>query len=360
YVAATRAQDYLIVSGSLHRAGENSWLRQWLAALGVLDEDLILPDDSVPADDTALINFGWGQCTLTIPRVPPAPDDLMPGSPAAESSPGLGFLDAETAAPVLPPLLADVPFERDAPARALTATQIAKLGHAPYYDPAAQGLAAFRHSVLFDMPEPVRPLVDRTALPDDHRLRRVIGEIVHQALQAWLLPDAADPAVLMQRLETIAWQLGLSDPDHIRLAISRALDLLRRFEGSDVRADLDRASQVYRELPFMYWTGRRMIHGVIDVLYHMPVKGGQWHVMDYKTALVSQAGAYANAKRYYLQVGVYAKAVEAKTGQLPETHLYYIHPGQRVYVKPAYWQAALDRLEDDIRAALAVEQVDEG
>jgi hypothetical protein len=53
-----------------------------------------------------------------------------------------------------------------------------------------------------------------------------------------------------------------------------------------------------------------------------------------------------------LQVGVYARAVEAKTGQVPQTRLYYIHPGRLVFVKPDDWGAALARLEDDLQDAL--------
>jgi ATP-dependent exoDNAse (exonuclease V) beta subunit len=125
--------------------------------------------------------------------------------------------------------------------------------------------------------------------------------------------------------------------------------LLRRFGSSPIRADLDRAAQVYRELPFAYRAGSRTLHGQIDVLYF---DGREWHVLDYKTAPVSWQGAEKNAQRYYLQVGVYAEAVAARTGQTPHTHLYYIHPGRRVYVKPEDWRAALDRLEDDLQFAL--------
>ncbi len=55
-----------------------------------------------------------------------------------------------------------------------------------------------------------------------------------------------------------------------------------------------------------------------------------------------------------MQVGVYAEAVKARTGQTPQTHLYYIHPARRVYVKSEDWRAALDRLEDDLQIALDV------
>jgi hypothetical protein len=255
----------------------------------------------------------------------------------------------EGIAPELPPLLASVPLDPTAPARALTATQLTRLGRAPYYDPALRGWAAVRDSVLFDAPDPLRPLPDRTV--DEWALRRLVGEIVHRALQVWSLPDNTLEDALIRRLETYAWAAGLSDDHQISAAVTLALDSLRRFGSSPVRADLDRAQQVYRELPFTYRAGPRTLYGQIDVLYF---DGREWHVLDYKTAPVSWQGAEENAKRYYLQVGAYAEAVAARTGQTPHTHLYYIHPGRRVYVKPEDWHAALDRLEDDLHLALDV------
>ena len=94
----------------------------------------------------------------------------------------------------------------------------------------------------------------------------------------------------------------------------------------------------------------RAIHGTIDVLYRD--RGGQWHVLDYKTRPVNWPNVEQDVPRYALQVGVYAAAVEARTGQVPETFLYYIYPGRLVKVRPDDWRAALNRFEEDIRAAL--------
>jgi len=131
--------------------------------------------------------------------------------------------------------------------------------------------------------------------------------------------------------------------------VTEALDLLRRFEASEVCAQVQRARQVYRELPFMVRLGGRAIRGTIDVLYF---DRRDWHILDYKTAPVSWKEAAVNARRYYLQVGAYARTVEARTGQMPHIYLYYIHPGRLLAVQPDDWQPALDRLEDTLREAL--------
>jgi ATP-dependent helicase/nuclease subunit A len=347
YVGATRAQDHLIVSGSLYRSTALTWLRQWLAALGVD------ADDIEPQDEPYFLRADWGTCALYVPPAPALPEYASPEGAVSTAWDDPAVIAAEPIegiAPELPPLLASVPLDPTAPARALTATQLTRLGRAPYYDPALRGWAAVRDSVLFDAPDPLRPLPDRTV--DEWALRRLVGEIVHRALQVWSLPDNTPEDALIRRLETYAWAAGLSDDHQISAAVTLALDLLRRFGSSPVRADLDRAQQVYRELPFAYRAGPRTLYGQIDVLYF---DGREWHVLDYKTAPVSWQGAEENARRYYMQVGAYAEAVAARTGQTPHTHLYYIHPGRQVYVKSDDWRAALDRLEDDLHIALDVD-----
>jgi ATP-dependent helicase/nuclease subunit A len=343
YVGATRAQDYLIVSGSLHRCPREAWLAQWIDALGILDEEL------APDDGGALLNFEWGRCALHVPLTVTLPDHLVAAGadgsawddPAFETGARIAGAESE-----LPPLLAEVQIDPAAPARALSVSNLEQLGRAQFYDPAERGQIVFRHAMLHDAPDPVRPLPDDTAGVGD--LLRIVGEIVHRALQAWALPDRLARADLAGRLRTYAWGAGLSDEGQITTAVDEAVGLLHQFAISEVRGELDRAQQVYREVPFVYRSGERTIHGLIDVLYF---DRNQWTVMDYKTAAVDRA--WSNAKRYYLQVGMYAQAVEARTGQVPTIHLYYIHPARLITIRPDDWQPALDRLEDDLRAALA-------
>ncbi|MCD4686921.1 MAG: PD-(D/E)XK nuclease family protein [Anaerolineae bacterium] len=345
YVGATRAQDYLIVSGSLQRCPAHAWLRQWLDALDVTSDDLI------PGDDPQRLDYDWGVCELYVPQTVIEPDTRTaqstravsgwdaPAVLAGEPFPGV--------TPDLPPLLDPVPVRRDAPARDLAASHIAALGRAPFYDPPDDGFRRVRHAVLHDAPDPVHPLPDRVA--DHWQLRRYVGSVVHRALQLWTLPGTLSDNDLRDRLTTYAWAEGLSDQAQIDEVVGRSLWQLQRFARHDLRAQLEAADQVLREFPFMLRYGGRTLHGVIDVLFR---DGAGWHVLDYKTALVNPAGAEDNARRYYLQVGVYARAVEQQTGVTPSAALYYVFPGHLVTVPPSVWEPALDRLEDDLHAAL--------
>ena len=349
YVAATRAADHLILSGTLDkngRAPKDCWLSLWLGALGVTPEELTPGEWQVKRE--------WGDCVIRVPDQPPDSSALAARRSEAASGWDHPALQAGDAVPDLPaerpPLLATVPAEPDAPARTLSATQIATLGRVPFSDPLDAGRRAFRHAVLHDAPQPLDPLP--TAAPDSGWLARTVGQTVHRALRAWMLPDATDPALFDERLRTYAWEQGATDPASSSAVVERARRLLERFAGSRIRGEIERAKQVYRELPFVYRTGARAIHGVIDTLYF---DGKYWHIVDYKTPLVSREKAKENARRYYLQIGVYAAAIYQHVEQVPKTVLYYIHPGWAVHVQPDDWQPALDRLDDDVRAALVME-----
>ncbi len=337
YVAATRAGDHLVVSGAVtEKSSRGAWLWQWLGALGIEGAD-----DLVASDKVGWITREWGRCALWVPVTPPpsltgrrarsaiSPWDALPEGEALER-----------VAPVELPLLRAVPIDRRAPARHLSATQLDKLGGAPVL-----GYGAFRDSVLHDAPDPLRPVPDRRM--DERGFLRVVGEIVHRALQNWLLARNTPRQDLIAMLETFAWERALTDPAQRGQAVARALDLLWRFEMSPLCTQIERAPQVYRELPFVHRLvgegGERVIHGVIDVVFF---DGQTWHVLDYKTAPIP------NPKRYHLQVGAYAAAIEASMGQVPEVALYYIHPARLWEVREHEWRAALARLEDDIRAAL--------
>ncbi|MCC7447940.1 MAG: UvrD-helicase domain-containing protein [Anaerolineae bacterium] len=343
YVGMTRAQDYVIVTGHIgKKSGKGyNWLNRLMQTLGY---------DAAPGDPQ-IIQYDWGCCRFHCPTQQPDPVQLIPR--AKPRSSGWDQLTGEAIpgiAPYMPPLLAPVPVDPQAPARILNASEIGVLGEAKAFkDP-----AKFRNRILHDAPTIVRTVVTTPESLDVPP--HVIGNMVHQALQWWRLPSTTPN--LRDVLDSYAWEQGLTDPQMIETAIEQATDLLNQTEASDIFQQIARASQVYRELPFTLQLGERTINGVIDVLFFS--KYQRWNVVDYKTSAVNfadeteRAGRiWGHARRYHAQVGVYAAAVEALTGQTPDVHLHYVRYVHTVKVPPDVWKGVLDNLDADIASALS-------
>jgi ATP-dependent helicase/nuclease subunit A len=352
YVGMTRAQDQVIVSGRSN--GKGRWLAQLLAVLG------LSPDEQMAEEQ--LYELSWGKCLVRVPRQQPVTYHAYQRASAATAWDALeGLLDQPAPSQPQPPpgasLLAPVAVDRDAPSRMLSATEIALLGEAN----AIGKPSTFRQHLLRAAPATIRN-VAQAATPLGVS-RRIIGEMVHQALRWGRLPGNTPD--LHDVLDSLAWEQGITDPQVIDKAIQEAADLLARTERSDIIQQIERAEQVYRELPFTLKLGERTISGVIDVLYFS--KYQRWNVVDFKTSAVSgvdEAGDESaslwerireHASRYYAQIGVYALAVKEMTGQTPDTHLHYIRYVRTVHVEAETWQGVLASLDDDISAAMNAE-----
>ncbi|MBL8161866.1 MAG: UvrD-helicase domain-containing protein, partial [Anaerolineae bacterium] len=328
YVAMTRAQDYLLLSGQVPRTKDGAWKTQtWL---GWLWEALELGTTEFPAGSTPL-PYQWGQLVVTIPAQMPPEEALalreddggaLWEHPAVQSGQPL----PDSGAPQEPDLMRPIRIRRTASARHLTATQIADLGSARHLANVGQSESAFYRrkflgSVLHDAPDRIEQISAREQRATVSQ--RIIGEIVHQVLGIWRFPSQDND--LEKTLQSYAWGLGIVHPGQQKYAVQEARALLNRMQGSDVYEWLQAALQVHRELPFVFRSDERIIHGVLDVLFQRA--DGSWGIIDYKTSYVEgfHATKDANlvrqhARRYYLQVGVYAAAVREQLGLTPDVY----------------------------------------
>jgi ATP-dependent exoDNAse (exonuclease V) beta subunit len=168
---------------------------------------------------------------------------------------------------------------------------------------------------------------------------------VHEALRYWRFPD--EETALEPVLRSYAWSHHIIEENDVREAVAQSLDILEKFRQSDVYQWIEAAKTqkrpVYPELPFIYRVEKRIIHGVIDVLFQH--EDGRWILVDYKTGYVPPQAAENHARRYYLQVGAYAAAVQAQIGVIPDVYIHFIRYNISVPVATAAWQAELAQLE---------------
>ncbi len=323
YVAATRAQDYLIISGQVDvkdTLQSKGWLKWVIEALGV--------GEIAPEPQT--IPYDWGDVLIDFPAY--IPDDDRDGAPVVDFD---AADDAE-----MPSLIQPIRMAA-APARTLSASQIADLGSARHADAVSRDFYAerWRRSVLQDAPSRIDPA---RWTPN-----RRVGNIVHRALR-WSLPD--DPDALADRLRRYAWEENIIDEAENRRAVSELFRLIQQILKSDLFDQIARAQEVYRELPFVYRAGEREVNGVIDLL--MRGGDGAWRLVDYKTGWLglpmSSERLRRDARRYHLQMGIYAAAVRELVKITPFVHIHYIRYAQTITISENEWQGALAQLDDAI------------
>jgi ATP-dependent helicase/nuclease subunit A len=344
YVAATRAQDYLVISGQLTLNSKGSWsVRGWLKQLMTAFE----LDDLIRAIDQTC-SFADDVIRVMMPPQPPPVDVLYAD---AQSEQNLWEYDADEADfPAIdspPPLIDAIHVAPDAQIGHISATQLADLGgvhHGTNLEQREFFRQRFRRRTLHDAPARVQ---DLSADRKPNVSQRLIGEIVHEAIRFWRFD--LDQRNFEEMLEGYAWQSGVTFEHELQDAVQRSQRLLNRFQQSAVFTWIESAKNdqrpLFTELPFILRTDKRVVHGVIDVLFQKA--DGSWVIVDYKTSNVSDNRYDSHAKRYHLQVGVYAAAVQQQLGShiIPETYIHYIRHDKTVPVPTNAWQSELSQLE---------------
>src|SRR6185503_12247742 len=104
------------------------------------------------------------------------------------------------------------------------------------------------------------------------------------------------------------WQLNITEQSQIKEVVKLARGLLERFQAeSDIYKAISSAKAAkrpyYAELPFIYRTDKRILHGVIDALFQH--ENSEWWLIDYKTSTVKGGlpNLLTHSMRYHLQVG---------------------------------------------------------
>jgi ATP-dependent helicase/nuclease subunit A len=346
YVAATRARDCLIISGEVifsNTAGWHSrgWLSLILESLNLVNLDEI-PDGHIFAytDESALKIW-----------LPEYQDDLHKTLLGTEGSVAWQDLAIKTDA-LMPARMMPFTMAQEAMMGHLAATQLADIGGHHY--------AKIPHEKDYYRNNLKRQVFDDTSAQIREAVRthepkvsaRQIGDMVHEALRYWRFPDDENIEAI---LRSYAWQHHITHPLEVDYVIQEAHNLLLKFQTSKIYQELlevkENGLAFYPELPFIFRTEKRIIHGVIDVLYQN--KAGEWVILDYKTSTVRpQQGVnlddavVGHTRRYHLQVGAYASAVSQELdGLIPRVKIHYIQYTKTVNVPTEIWQAEIKKLE---------------
>ncbi len=303
YVAATRAQEKLLISGHTRRKKDGSltldgWL-DWLGGQIGLDE--VRLDAPPPSPQPAPLAWPDGDLTCTLH--PPAPEPL-----SAELAELAAVLEsgAPPAATPPPPARPDL--------------------LAPLYLPPADDADDKTRQREQDPPNRVwRVVPRRRARPPAW----VVGQLAHAALAHWRFPDQPDFEVF---LFPYALEAGLADHGEIAAAMSETRRLLTRFQQHPLYATLD-AAERHHELPYSVGLAAGAAHsGIIDLLCRAD---GRWIVVEFKTDELRQSDdleAHIAEKKYAQQVARYVEAVHGLLGEHPRAWLVFLNVGRQVHV----------------------------
>lgn len=279
YVAATRAADYLYVSGD--ETDKSSWLH---AALAVCEGGEVESTDvraSLAVDVDGIARRA-------------RPHDLRLGDEADEED-------------YVAPLLAR---PRVIPVRASTpVTALREPTDAPAYFGRSDGRGALRGSI-------VHRAIEESAGDVDSVDADTLGAIVR---------DESERALDDETVGTLAREAG---------------EMLAEFARSTVAGALaDPDVERWFELPFAWdWDGLP-VHGAIDLVYR---DADGWHVVDFKTDSLAGTTAEAVARRYLVQIGLYQRAIEAAVGNRAAAGLLFLRGGELVEPARPDLDAALD------------------
>jgi len=271
YVSLTRAQEKLIINGHIRMKNGQAYVDGWLDAL--LEAGGILPN-SITGEMGKWLSFPLSKDSGWSIWIAPIENETI----KRETLEKLTWPESQEE-PLFPALSAKQVFP------------ITRIGHS--------------HIMLDPRTPPAR----------------VVGEMVHKALQHWRFPN--DP-LLEKMLRTKAQKEGLLDEHLIQQAIQEAKALLQRLRGHPLFAEIDTAIERHHEVPFIGVSAQGNAQpGFMDCFFRTP-EG--WILVDFKTDELKNRQALLAAQEIYTpQILRYRQAVEKWLGIVPKTLLCFLN-----------------------------------
>ena len=158
---------------------------------------------------------------------------------------------------------------------------------------------------------------------------RVVGEMVHKALQRWRFPG--DPA-LAGLLRATAQSEGLLEEGLIQKALTEAETLLRHFQGHPLFREIDTAAERHHEVPYVGAGPQGDAEwGFMDCLYRTP---DGWVLVDFKTdRLRDQAGLEEKAAEYLDQLLRYRQAASRLLSAAPRALMCFLNVERSIVIR---------------------------
>ena len=285
YVALTRAEQMLLISGAIQQNSKSFSWKGWLGQLaeisGLSEVDLSGYDETGDRRHTFDLSLPGSRVRAAV---------YEPGAVLAVMQETAVSTTAPTPS-ALPPLQAPLP---------VTASE----------------------STDVETPQHVWQVAPTAQRPDAPAW--VIGALVHEALALWRFPDDRFEGWANAR----AREYGLTDPHQLRHAFTTTVRLLNRFRQHPRYHEIASADRRLHEVPFHLAANGGLKIGYIDLLYQ---KDGLWKLIDFKTDRIRDEAALQQLlveQDYRQQVQGYGTAVQQLMGVSAHLELCWLdYPG---------------------------------
>jgi ATP-dependent exoDNAse (exonuclease V) beta subunit len=325
YVAASRARDELILTGSVTDRGPEGWAR-------VLEAMRLAPGERERDRDDFVLRVH-----------PPRPVETSGADAEEEAAPGLPeapWTRRRFEPGALPPV--------ESPSRVRGAAEPSRALRGPRSSAESRGAPDPAHgrapddgrpSGPDDAAEPLRPgeAAEAGRLPGQ---AVAVGTLLHDAIRRDAHPgDDAEMELL--RAQEVMFPYAREEQDRLLDEVRAMLGVYHELLGRDLPA-LGARDRDLREWPVLLPDGPQTWQGVIDRLY---LAGGVWYLDDYKTDRTMRQ------ERYAFQLAVYRETVRRALRVDPVARLVNLRDGAVVAVEDgeleAAWASRGDALEHD-------------
>ncbi len=151
----------------------------------------------------------------------------------------------------------------------------------------------------------------------------VVGSLFHAALRYWRFPGEGG---LENFLRPFALQAGLTDSREIEATIAEAQRLLTRFQAAPIYARLGQVERCH-EVPYTLLLNGTLRSGVVDLLCRID---GEWVVVEFKTDeldALADVRPHIERERYDRQMREYIAAVTQLVGERPRGLWVFVNVG---------------------------------
>ena len=300
YVAATRAQELLIISG----------------VLGKLNKDQVLGKLGGWLDKTALV-LGLRDLSLKF---------RVDGNSIYQYELNENGINAH-----LTVYENQVDFDLLKRSKELIFDSISAVGNIPNLTP-EQTLPTMEKEKLVPGLYRATSVGEKTAAP-----ARIVGDVVHRALQLWKFPDQGENEFIDWAASELKSR-GVIRESEIKNGYRRVKNILERFQGHELFNRMDTAERILHELPYSVGENNEPYQsGVIDAMFR---EAGQWFIIEFKTDEIRDKRRFDwvwQHEDYQQQVEKYIRAAEFVLGEKPEAILCFLNYENRVQLITDRW-----------------------